>query len=111
MCSCCAARKWARGHPIAYALNKLRNNAKRRKISFSLTLEQFTYFCKAHPLFLEKRGRFANCLTIDRRRSSDGYTIENIRIVDLSTNVWLRDHEFMDAPGYDLKNGNPFGDY
>ena len=62
---------------------------------------------------MAERGRFSNCLSLDRRKSSKGYEIGNLRVLDVGTNVRIRyGYQYMEPepPGYDLETGNPFTD-
>lgn len=85
-CCRCATRRWAANQPASYTLNKLRSNAKRRGIPFSITLEEFKAFCASHPDYLTARGRNSRCLSIDRVKSWLGYSIDNIRLLTVAEN-------------------------
>ncbi len=85
VCRRCADRRYKALHPYTYALNKLRNNAKRRKIPFDLTLEEFIMFCDVTG-YMGAAGRFADDLSIDRIRDWEGYNINNIRTLTVGEN-------------------------
>lgn len=88
ICSACKQRKWREKHPIKAAYYDLKTNARRRGKEFNLTLEEFTKFC-IDTGYDEKRGRFADCLSIDRKRPEEGYSLDNIRAITVSENVKL----------------------
>lgn len=77
-CRRCKEDRYKATHPYAYSLNKLRNNARRRGIPFDLTLEEWIMFCDLTG-YVDARGRGAEDLTVDRIRSGEGYTLNNIR--------------------------------
>ena len=72
-------------NPYKYFYGKLKNRAKERRHSFSLTLTQFTCFCRMHDL-LSKRGKTALCLSVDRIDGSQGYHMWNIQPLTVSAN-------------------------
>lgn len=88
-CPRCAARIWAKEHPLTYAYNKLRSNAKRRGHGFTLTLEEFAKVCEETG-YLKAKGRMRECLSIDRIDSGKGYSADNIRVITVSMNARLR---------------------
>ena len=71
--------------PLSYCLRMLRQSAKRRNLSFTLTLETFAEFC-ARTGYLEKRGRKPDSLTVDRIDRRGGYTPDNIRVLTFAEN-------------------------
>lgn len=73
-------------NPISHTYNVLKCNARRRKKEFELTLEEFEKFCSDND-YIEKKGRSAYSLTIDRIISTIGYTHDNIQILTNSANV------------------------
>jgi hypothetical protein len=58
----------------------LRHSARKRKLPFTLTLEEFKVFC-LQTGYLERRGNQPGDLTIDRIDWNDGYHINNIRVL------------------------------
>jgi len=74
--------------PVKYAFWTLKNNAKRRKIPFNLTFEQFVYFAEKVDLF-GNRGKSKNSWHIDRKIEADprGYHIENIQVLTIEQNT------------------------
>jgi hypothetical protein len=84
-CRRCKEDRYKVRHPYTYALNKLRNNARRRGHAFDLTLEEWIMFCDLTG-YVDARGRGAEDLSIDRIRDSEGYTLSNIRVLTVSEN-------------------------
>lgn len=72
--------------PEAYFFNALKNNAKRRKKYFDITLAQFRDFCK-RTNYINLKGKNADSASIDRIKIEEGYTISNIQILSLSDNT------------------------
>lgn len=85
-CRRCKEARYKSLHPYTYTLNKLRNNARRRGIHFDLTLEEFVMFCDVSG-YMAAHGRMADDLSIDRRRDSEGYVIDNIRAITVGENA------------------------
>lgn len=82
--------KHARQHqkinnPLRYWYDILRQNARRRRKPFELTIEQFRDFCEQTG-YLEKKGRNSGAYSIDRIDNELGYTIENIQIMEFGSN-------------------------
>ena len=80
------AQKYRASNPLKAAFKQLRDNAKRRKKEFTLTLEEFTSFCMA-TTYLDGKGRERQCLHIDRIDPAKGYTFDNIRTLTCSENT------------------------
>ena len=78
-------RDFKEGNPISYTYGALRQNARRRKKEFNLTLEEFTTFVKESG-YIEGKGIKPESLTIDRIDSSKGYSIDNIQVISMSDN-------------------------
>ncbi len=72
-------------NPLGYWYAVHRDNAKRRKIEFSITLDEFRVFCN-ETKYLEKKARFPGLYTIDRKKSYIGYTLENMQLLMLAVN-------------------------
>ncbi len=71
--------------PVLYTYGFLKQNAKRRKKPFPLTIEEFRQFCR-ETNYIELKGRLKKSATIDRIDSKKGYSIDNIQILSLSQN-------------------------
>jgi hypothetical protein len=108
-CSKCYSRQQAQKNPIRYILNKLRGNAKRRKIPCSLTLLQFTLFCQEHPEYLSQRGRTRGALTLDRKNAARGYEAGNLRLLTCGENSRLGATQCRFKIQPEPDDGNPFG--
>lgn len=88
-CSKCKSRAWREKNPVKAKFSDLKNRAKQRGHTFLLTIEQFSEFV-ARTDYMEKRGKSATSLSIDRIRPHIGYQADNIRVLTLSTNSRLR---------------------
>lgn len=86
ICHACKSKKYKQSHPIEYAFNTLRLNARRRNKSFSLSIDDFRKFCYETDLLI-KRGRKATSYHIDRIKNELGYEISNIQPLTCSENV------------------------
>lgn len=84
-CWKCLSRRFKAKHPYTYALNALRNSARRRSLPFTLTLAQFKEFC-ARTGYMEHRGTDPDSLTIDRIDWNVGYQADNIRVITHAEN-------------------------
>ena len=73
-------QRWRANNPIKAAYVQLRDNAKRRRKIFTLTLEEFTSFCMA-TTYLDEKGRERHCLTIDRIDWDEGYHLWNLQVL------------------------------
>lgn len=72
-------------NPEAYHYDLLKGNAKRRKVNFKLTLEEFKKFCKKTG-YLNGKGRNKNKLSIDRIDPLKGYELSNLQVLTVSEN-------------------------
>ena len=87
-CSKCKMRKHKEKNPLRYAYTKLKSRAKERGHEFKLTFEQYKQFA-LETGYLEKKGKTADSLSIDRIDPSRGYEVGNIRAVTLRENARL----------------------
>lgn len=85
-CNTCRVRKYRQDHSHKYAYDTLRNNAKRRNVVFTITLEYFIEFCNATG-YMEGKGILAGDLTIDRIKGHLGYEPGNIQVKTRTENV------------------------
>jgi hypothetical protein len=97
-CWKCYARQKKEKHPATYVLNALRGRARQRKIPFTITLVEFQLFCEETG-YLEKRGREADSLTIDRIDHDKGYHLWNLKVTPFLENC-TNGHT---VPGRDCK--------
>lgn len=84
-CSKCKMRAWREKNPIKAKFTHLRQSALRRKIEFTLTIEEFEAFC-LETGYHNGAGRCSGDLHIDRRKSWLGYSIDNIHVLECSEN-------------------------
>jgi hypothetical protein len=84
-CWKCRSRLLKERHPHTYVLNQIRHSARKRKLPFTITLEQFRQFC-TETRYLELKGKLPNSMTIDRIDWNDGYHIGNIRLLTHAEN-------------------------
>lgn len=85
-CHSCVKRAYKERHPIKYAYQVLRNNAKRRNKHFTLTFQQFEAFALQND-YINKKGISSTSLQVDRIDESQGYHAWNIQAISLKENV------------------------
>ncbi len=85
LCNKHATHAWRVRYPIKAAWKTLRDNAKRRRKFFDLTLEQFTEFVE-RTAYMDGKGIRRHCLHIDRIDPTRGYTFDNIQTLTCSEN-------------------------
>jgi len=78
--------KWRAENPINSQFNTLRDSARKRRIEFSLTFEQFKSLCEATN-YHEQAGCEAHCLQVDRINAAKGYSIDNVEVITCSENT------------------------
>jgi hypothetical protein len=84
-CRRCRDRRYKISNPVGYAWDKLKWSAKSRKITFTLTKEQFRLFCLATG-YATLKGKTAGSLSIDRIKADRGYEFGNIQVLTLADN-------------------------
>lgn len=84
-CWRCKSRLLKLNHPATYFLNSLRHSARKRGLSFTLTVEQFREFCDRTG-FLALKGKKENDATIDRIDWNRGYEADNIQMLSHGLN-------------------------
>lgn len=95
-CKCAKAHKkkfCAKHHAVSqkqnnlagYTYNLLKQNAKRRKKVFTITLQDFKDFCNETG-YLETKGKTKFKSSIDRKDHTKGYEKGNLQILSLSEN-------------------------
>ncbi len=85
VCSRCGTLLWRLNNPIRCRYNNLRASAKKRKIAFDLSYEDFTAFCHLHR-YHETSGTNPGDIQIDRENPLLGYTLANIRPMEMLEN-------------------------
>lgn len=86
LCGSHAKEQWRLNNPVHCAFDNLRASARKRKIPFSLTFDQF----KAVILptrYMDDKGKTRFCLHIDRKESTRGYEDGNIQVLTCTENV------------------------
>ena len=78
-------KKYNEDNPISYVYRNLKSNAKRRGKEFKISYKYFKQFCIENN-YMERRGRFKGCITIDRIRDEDGYIEGNLQLLEQVTN-------------------------
>lgn len=73
-------------NPLSYWYAQLRRNAKRRGKKFTITLADFKEFCDKTG-YLEKKGRGAGKITVDRVINELGYIPGNLQPLEHCENV------------------------
>ncbi len=84
-CNGCRSLNYRTKFPERKAFYDLRSSAKKRNLEFTLTLSEFIDLVIPTG-YMEKRGRFYDSLTIDRKKNKLGYTRENVRVISKSIN-------------------------
>lgn len=100
LCGSHAKQQWRLNNPVHCAFDNLRASARKRKIAFTLTFDQF----KAAILptrYMDEKGKERFCLHIDRKDSTRGYEEGNIQVLTCTENVEKehaeRRQRFVDA--------------
>jgi hypothetical protein len=65
--------------PVTLCLPDPESKCHKEKKTFSLTLEEFKYFCYRYK-YIGKKGRTKTGYGVDREREEDGYTLDNMRL-------------------------------
>jgi hypothetical protein len=86
-CHSCKKRKFRMKSPLKYAYQVLKNNAKRRGKSFTLTFAVFVRFSEKND-YMNKKGTKAKSLQIDRIDETKGYADDNIQAITLRENIF-----------------------
>lgn len=84
-CARCRKTRYRINNPLKYQFNNLRDSARKKKIQFSLTFEEFAAFA-VESGYHENCGRFLGSLHVDRIDPLDGYRISNIRALESGEN-------------------------
>lgn len=70
---------------LAYTYDILKQNAKRRKKEFAITLGYFRKWCEYNN-YLKLKGKKAKSVSIDRDNPNLGYVEGNLKILSLAAN-------------------------
>lgn len=79
-CPKCNMRAWTLKYPLKAAYSEKRKNAKRDRIEFKLTLEQFKTFCDDTG-YLKKKGTGPDDMVMGRKDHYIGYQEGNIKML------------------------------
>lgn len=74
-------REWRRLNPLKAKFADLRNNARRRGISFELTFAEFSGLAIRTGYAQHAGSRLATDLTLDRIDHEQGYRLDNLRVI------------------------------
>lgn len=112
-CWKCEKHWWRSKNVRIDRYNNLRSNAKRRKITFGLTFEEFNLICDLTGYTSDGHVQFGDRLSLDRIKREDGYVLSNLRVISVRENcrrftntrilvggVWLESYcvDFGDDP-------------
>lgn len=86
LCNTCRSRKARQSDLVKYAFTNLKNNAKRRCVLFTITLDQFRKWC-SKVSYIGFSGRSSESFTIDRKHNDIGYHIDNIQVMTKRDNI------------------------
>jgi len=107
-CARCASRKWRSENKLEAAYHALKTNAKRRGVSFTITMSEWRRWCEEHnykPVGKSPASpypEFRSRPSVDRIDHKKGYSYENMQLLTVSCNS---------SKGYNERNGvsdNPF---
>jgi len=96
-CCTCQDRKWRAAHPMRYLLKNLRNHAKARGITFTVTFDQWVEFCLKTG-YHEAVGVEPGSATVDRIDPRFGYHADNIRVLTHAENSNRQDSLPEESP-------------
>jgi len=77
---------WRLNNPVHCAFDNLRASARKRKIEFVLTLEEFKSLVEP-TRYMDDKGKTRFCLHIDRIDATKGYTFDNLQVLTCTENV------------------------
>jgi len=86
LCGSHAKEQWRLDNPTHAAFDNLRASARKRKIPFDLTLEEFLLLVEA-TRYVDDKGKQRHCLHIDRIDVAIGYTLDNLQVLTCGDNV------------------------
>lgn len=86
ICHKCRMVKWRAANPMRSAYCTLRDHAKARKLSFTISFDQYRELCSTTG-YLDKKGNKVGCLHLDRIDPTLGYDYDNIQVLSCSENT------------------------
>lgn len=83
--STASAKAWRAKNPEKYSYNNLKNRAKQRGKSFTITFEYFLDFCRKYD-YIQNKGKTALSYSVDCIINELGYVPGNIQAIPLGEN-------------------------
>jgi hypothetical protein len=77
---------WRASNPLRAAYANLRDSARKRKLPFDISFEDFCLMVSGTP-YMEEKGTTQGCYHIDRINACLGYTADNVRVIPMSENI------------------------
>jgi hypothetical protein len=104
-CHKCHQRGWREKNKFKSAYATLRDHAKARGIPFAIPFWYFEHFAKMSN-YIDEKGPFKHCLTIDRKDNLRGYVAGNIQALTRESNSRkrMRQDEIRTASGFSWKD-------
>lgn len=90
-CHSCRKRKFALDNPLKYSFMNLRQRAKARGKVFTITYEYYEKLA-IESGYDKGKGRFADDLTLDRKKNELGYIPGNIGVCTRRVNSYKMNH-------------------
>ncbi len=88
-CSKCASRRKRANNPVNYAFHAIKDSAKKRGISFSISYRDFKEWCERTG-YAKDKGFVRLTHHCDRIRHNEGYHIDNIQLLTERENIQKR---------------------
>lgn len=86
ICYCHHVRSWREKNPDKAAFQVLKDHAKRRRLKFTLTFQQFLDIAVKSG-YIDRKGNFADDLHLDRINPLRGYEADNLQVISCSENA------------------------
>jgi len=85
LCSKHIMERWRAANPIKSGYHTLKDHATRRRLEFSITLEEYTLLV-TETGYVDGKGNEAHCLHLDRVDACKGYSLDNLQVLTCSEN-------------------------
>lgn len=72
--------------PVYDRYRAFKSSALKRRISFTITLEDFRKYC-AETGYIIVKGRRGKACSVDRKDNTKGYDIDNIQLLTMRANI------------------------
>ena len=92
VCHKCRCRRYRANNPIKYAYESIKDSAKKRSISFTISLEDFTDWCNATG-YADNKGKYRLTNHCDRIDATKGYEVGNLQLLTERENVQKRNKD------------------